>query len=90
MDIGKKYVTAKKLILTALIIDLSWDIVLKILNSHGYVEYQTGHDSWWVAIGFFIAVGLFLYGLWLGSRGIGEPLSFRLFWNLLSHLQKDS
>lgn len=86
MEIEAKLNKSKKLIFSAWVIALSWDIVLQILSSYGYIEYRmwnAWNDSWWLAVVFIFATGLLLYGLWLGSRGIGEPLSLDWSWNLL-------
>ena len=83
MDINERYRTSKKLIFIAWIITAVWDLFLQVLQHFGLFNYNPQDIPFRVAIVFIFAAVLILYGLWLGSRGIGTPLSIRVFLSLL-------
>jgi hypothetical protein len=79
MDINEKVRTSKTLIFIAWVIMVLLDLFLVGLEYFNFYYPQNIP----VAIGCIVAAILMWYGLWLGSRGIGIPLSIGLFLNLL-------
>ncbi len=83
MDINQKFRISKRLIFIAWIITLVWNSFLHVLDHFDLFHYNPQDIPFRFAIVFIFAGVLMLYGLWLGSRGIGIPLSIRVFPNLL-------
>jgi hypothetical protein len=83
MDINEKFRTSKKLIFIAWVIVVTWDSFLQVLQHFDLFNYDPQNIPFRVAIVFIFAGMLMLFGLWLGSRGIGIPLSVRVFLSLL-------
>ncbi len=81
MDINERFRKAKKIIFIGWIIIVAWDLFLEALASLSLVSYYPKNIS--AMIGYVFGAILRWYGLWLGSRGIGIPLSTSVFLNLL-------
>jgi len=81
MDINQKFRKSKRLIFIGWIILVAWDLFLEALEYFNLVNYYPQKIP--ATIGYIVAAILMWYGLWLGSRGIGIPLSIRVFLNLL-------
>jgi hypothetical protein len=80
MDINERFRKSKKLIFTGWIIMVAWDLFLEALEYFNLVNYPQNIPA---MIGYILAAIVMWYGLWLGSRGIGIPLSISVFLNLL-------
>ncbi len=83
MDINQKFRISKRLIFTAWVITLVWDSFLRVLDHFHLFHYDPQDIPFPAATVFIFAAIMMLYGLWLGSRGIGIPLSIRVFLSLL-------
>ena len=83
MDIDQKFQTSKKLIFIGWIIMAAWDFLLQVFGHFNLVNYGPENIPFRVAIGYIVGGIPMWYGLWLGSRGIGIPLSIGVFLNLL-------
>ncbi len=75
--------SAKKQIFSAWLIAIIWDLFLQYLGTKGIIHYGSGDEPLWAVAVYVCATILLLYGLWNGSRSVGEPLTFTRLINLL-------
>jgi len=83
MDDQTKYTASRWLIFLTIIIAFTAEISNEISISYYNGKEIIDPHSIYTAIGGLCLCAMFLLGLYLGSRGLGLPLSFGLFFHLI-------